>query len=318
MIDFVLGLVLAAMLVRGWFRGLVREVFDLVGLVIGVWIAFRLSAPVGEFLSDSFNLEPEIGRIGAGLVLFIGLGVVMSVAAHYLTRFMNLPGLSLVNRVGGAAVAVAWGILLVLILVTVVSAFPVPASWRDGLEDSNVVEMISGEDAMPRSVFETLAGDDVMGAVSAIRELFGEGRAVPVGDEALDIPAAASDDLLLDVAEAEGVVERINEHRVGLGLRAVAVIPAIVDLAEDHAVEQYQHGRLVRLEDCAATLGQRSYQVLRCENGVALAGTAAGGLAGILDTPEGEETLENPDLDRAGVAVVDGPTGRLLVVILAG
>ena len=30
MIDFVLGLALAAMLVRGWMRGMVREAFDLI------------------------------------------------------------------------------------------------------------------------------------------------------------------------------------------------------------------------------------------------------------------------------------------------
>jgi hypothetical protein len=28
--------------------------------------------------------------------------------------------------------------------------------------------------------------------------------------------------------------------------------------------------------------------------------------------------VETPDFDRAGAAVVDGPTGRLLVLILAG
>jgi len=317
-IDFILGLALAAMLVRGWIRGLVREVFDLIGLVLGIWIAFRLSVPVGAFLSEAFSLEPEVGRIGAGLVLFVGLGVLMSIAAHYLTRFMNLPGLSLVNRVGGAAVAIGWGVLLVLILLGVITVFPVPDSWRDELDESNVVEAIAGEEALPRRAFETLAGDDVMGAVSAIRNLFGTGRAVPVGDEVLEVPSAAQSELRLARGEAESVLESINEHRVGRGLRAVAAIPTMTDLAEDHAMAGYRDGRLVRLQDCVAALAARSYRALRCDNGVALAGTALGGLEGIMETDDGAAVLGNPDLDRAGVGVVDGPTGRLLVVILAG
>lgn len=318
MIDFVLGLALAAMLVRGWMRGLVREVFDLVGLVLGIFVAFRLSAPVGEFLADSFSLEPEVGRIGAGLLLFLVLGVLMSVAAHYLTRFMNLPGLSLVNRVGGAAVAIGWGVLLVLVILSVITVFPVPDSWREGLDDSNVVQAISGEEAVPRQAFQTLAGDDVMAAVAAIRDLFGTGRAVPVEDEVLEVPPARRSELFLAGDEADVVVERINEHRVGLGLRAVATIPVITTLAEDHAIERYRQGEISRIQDCAAILATRSYQALRCDNGVALAGTATGGLEGILGTTEGAALIENPDLDRAGVAVADGPTGRLLVVILAG
>jgi membrane protein required for colicin V production len=318
MIDFVLGLALAAMLVRGWMRGMVREAFDLIGLVLGIWIAFRLSVPFGEFLSSSFGLEPEVGRIGGGLVLFILLGVLMSVAAHYLTKFMNLPGLTLINRVGGAAVAVGWGLLLVLVLLSVLTAFPVPDSWRDDIEESNIAQAIAGDDAFPRQAFESLAGDDVMSAVSSIRRLFGAGRAVPVGDDVFEIPPAGSEDVALLAGEAAKVLEQVNEHRVGLGLRAVAAIPAIDDLAGEHAVARYRDGQIKRIANCSATLGSRGYQVIGCDNGVALAGTAAGGFEGILATSEGAAMIETADFDRAGIAVADGPTGRLVVIILAG
>ena len=55
MLDFVLGLFLAALLVRGWVRGLVRELLDLVGLVVGLWIAFKLSQPFGDFLANGLR-----------------------------------------------------------------------------------------------------------------------------------------------------------------------------------------------------------------------------------------------------------------------
>jgi membrane protein required for colicin V production len=318
MIDFLLGLVLAGMLVRGWSRGFVRESLDLVGLVVGIWIAFRLSAPFGQFLTDSFDMAPEVARIGGGIVLFIPVGAMLSVAAHYLSKMMNLPGLSMVNRVGGAAVAVAWGVLIVLILVSLVSVVPVPASWRDRLEESRVADLIAGEDAVPRRLFESVAGDNVMSAMAAIRGLFGSPRAVPVGDEVLAIPPAADDEVRQVRDEAQEVLEDVNEHRVGVGLRALTPVGEITELAEEHANGLYRVGILQRLQDCAATLADRGYQALRCDNGVALAATASAGLRGIEETPEGIAMLETPDFDRAGAAVVDGPTGRLLVLILAG
>lgn len=318
MIDFVLGLALAAMLVRGWARGFVRESLDLLGLVLGLWIAFRLSAPFGEFLTDSFDVGPEVARIGGGILLFVLFGVLLSVAAHYLSKVMNLPGLSMVNRVGGAAVAIGWGVVIVLIVVSLASVLPLPDSWRASMDDSKVVQLIAGDDAVPKGLFETVAGDNVMSAMSSIRDVFGTSRAVPVGSETFEFPAAEADEIRQVRDEAEVLLSYVNEHRVGLGMRAITAVGAITTLAEDHAAGLYRAGLLRRMGDCVANLADRSYQALRCGNAVALAGTARGGFDGILDTAEGRAMVEGSDFDRGGVAVVDGPTGRLVVVVLAG
>jgi membrane protein required for colicin V production len=317
MIDFILGLALAAMLVRGWMRGFVREALDLVGLVIGLWLAFRLSAPVGDFLTDSFGVSPEVGRVGGGIVLFVLFGALLSVAAHYLSKVMNLPGLSMVNRVGGAAVAIGWGVLIVLVVVSLIAVLPVPASWRDQLDESNVVSLIAGEDAIPRRAVEALAGDNVMAAIASLQRLFGASRVVPEGDEVLEIPPARADEIRQIRPEAEQVLAHLNEDRVGVGLRAVTAVDALTDLAEEHAGAAYTQGRLQRSQDCATSLAERSYQVGACDNAVALAGTALAGYTGIYESVGGRTTIETPAYDRAGVAVVDGPTGRLVVIILA-
>jgi uncharacterized membrane protein required for colicin V production len=100
-IDFVIGVYVAGLAVRGWIRGLIRELLDLVGLVVGAVVAFRLSGPVGDFLTDRFGVTSEWARIGAGVVLFTGVGVGLAVAARAVTRIMDLPGLNLLNRIGG-------------------------------------------------------------------------------------------------------------------------------------------------------------------------------------------------------------------------
>jgi membrane protein required for colicin V production len=317
MIDFVLGLALAGMLVRGWLRGLVREALDLVGLVVGLWLAFRLSAPFGDFLTDSFGVGPEAGRIGGGILLFVLFGALLSVAAHHLSKVMNLPGLSVVNRVGGAAIAVGWGVVIVLIFVSLIEVLPISADWRDDIEESNVVQLIAGEDALPRRLFQTLAGDNVMTAVASLRELFGSSRAAPRGDEVFTIPPAESDEIRQVRSEAERILELLNEDRVSVGSRAVRSVEALTRLAEIHAESLYTNGRLRRMQNCRARLAERSYQVLACDNGVALAGTAVGGYQGVYETSEGQAMIEEPGFDRVGIAVVEGPTGRLVVIVIA-
>ena len=317
MIDFVLGLALAAMLVRGWTRGFVRESLDLVGLILGLWLAFRLSAPLATFLSDSFGVGPEAARIGGGILLFVLFGVLLAVAAHYLSRMMDLPGLSTVNRVGGAAVAVGWGAVIVLVLVSLVAAMPIPAGWRAQLEEARVVQIIAGEDAVPRGLFESVAGDNVMSSIASLRQIFGAARAVPEGDQVMEVPQAQPDEVRQVRNEAEVVLERLNEDRLSAGLGAVRANEVLTALAEDHAVFLYTSGHVRRIQDCVARLAERSHPVLRCDNGVALAATAIAGYEGIHESTTSEAMIEAAPYDRAGVAVVEGPTGRMVVVLLA-
>lgn len=322
MLDFILGLFLAAMLVRGWVRGFVREVLDLVGLIAGLWIAFRLSGPFGQFLTDRFSVSPEVAGIGAGVALFLLFGVSMSIAAHYLSKVMNLPGLNLINRVGGAAVAVGWGIALVLVLINVARVFPLPDDWRDGMEDSVVVGAIAGEDALPQQAFERLAPDNVMSSLSSIQSLFGSARAVPEGDEILTIPPAQPDEIRQVRDEATEVLALINEFRTGEGLRALDSSAGITGVAEQRAVLMYTSGRVSRdnppgrnVGDDLASAGIRL--AVSGEN-IALASSARAAFDAMVESVTGLAHLTGLAYDRVGVAVVDGPTGRLVVIDFGG
>lgn len=318
MLDFILGLFLAAMLVRGWVRGFVRETMDLVGLIVGLWIAFKLSAPFGDFLTKSFGVTPEVARIGAGIALFVLFGVGLSIAAHFLTKVMSLPGLNMVNRLGGAAVAVAWGIIIVLVLVNLASVLPIPETWQDEIEESTVAQAVAGPDALPQKTFEALAGDNVLGALAAIQDIFGANRVVSEPGEQYEIPSVSPDEVRQVRGEADEVIAEINRHRTGLGLRALLESAGITEAAERRAVEMYTAGRIQLTADCFGSLSASGVRVAVCGESVALAGTALGALAGILDSPTGNAELSDPSYDRTGVSVLDGPTGRLVVVLLAG
>ena len=243
MIDFILGLFLAGLLVRGWRRGFVRESLDLVGLVAGLWIAIRLSGPLGEFFTDRFGATPEVATIGAGIVLFLLFGIAMAIAASYLSKAMSLPGLNLANRLGGAGVAALWGIALVLVVVNLSRVLPFGG---ERFEDSTVAQAIAGPDAVPQAVFESLGSNGILAPLASIQNLFGANRAVPEGDEVLSIPPAASDEVRQVRDEAAQVLERVNEYRAGRGLAPLGVSTSLAAVAESRGVEMYTAGSITR------------------------------------------------------------------------
>ena len=322
MIDFVLGLLLAGLLVRGWAHGFVREALDLVGLILGVWVAFRLSGPLGEFLTDRFGVAPEVATVGAGIVLFVLLGVAMGVAARYLSKVMNLPGLTTVNRAGGAVVALGWGVVIVLVLVNVAGVLPLSPGWGQAVEDSAVAQAIAGPDALPQQAFESIGSDQVLASLSAIQSVLGSSRAVPEGNEVIVIPGARSDEIRQVRDEAGEILVWINEHRAGQGLGALISSEVFTEVAEARAASMYTTGRLSRetppggsVVDDLAAAGVRP--ALAGEN-LALASSARAAFDGMLESPSGAGQFNVPGYDRAGVAIVDGPTGRLVVVVLGG
>ncbi len=317
MIDFILGLFLAGLLVRGWVRGFVREILDLVGLVAGIWVAFLLSAPLGEFLTDRFGVSPEVATIGAGIVLFILFGVGMSIAANYLSKLMRLPGLNLINRLGGAAVAALWGIAIVLVVANIARALPL--GWGDSFDESNVAAAIAGEDALPQQVFEGLGSQGILAPLASLHSIFGAARAVPEGDEALEIPPARPDEVRQVRDEATMVLEAVNRHRAELGLSALGSASGLVEIAERRGMEMYQAGRISRAHPVGGSVatdvtGAGLRLALVGEN-LALASSWRAAFAAMEDSPTAQTHLSLPAYDRTGVAVVDGPTGRLVVIV---
>ena len=303
MIDFILGLFLAGLLVRGWLRGFIREILDLVGLVAGLWIAFRLSSPLGEFLTDRFGVGPEVASIGAGIVLFLLFGIAMSIAAHYLSKVMNLPGLNLINRLGGAAVAAAWGIAIVLVVVNVARALPLPESLDRRFEDSTVAHAIAGSESLPQRIFERLGSDGVLSSLAAMQGLFGANRAVPEGNDVLTIPPAGSDEVRQSREEAVEVLGQVNEYRTGQGLAALGESGGLAEVAEARAVEMYTTGRISRDHpqggNVADDLAAAGIRLTVVGENLALASSSRAAVNGMLDSPTALAQLNIGGYDRA-------------------
>ena len=322
MLDFILGIGLASLAVRGWAKGLVRQILDLGAFIAGVWVAFRLSGPLGDLLSDRFGVGPEAARVGAGIALFLLLGLAAGVAASFLARVTSLPGLNLGNRVGGAAVAAALGIAILLGVVVLARALPLPEGIEDALDGSVVVESIAGQDSWPRRAFGFVTGDDLFYTLGRLRDAVGEARVVPEGDESVPIESAPRDELGIEEEQARFLLRRLNEDRQAEGARPLLWSEGLAVIAAVWGIEMYEVGELSRVSATGVTVEDRvagaGIRLVASGANLALAATTRSAHAGIVESETGKELSFSSRFDRAGVAVIDGPHGLLVVVILGG
>lgn len=315
MLDFILGIYLAGLAVRGWLRGFVRELMDLVGLVVGAAVAFRLSKPFGGFLSDRFGVSPEWGRIGAGIALFLLFGLSLTIVAHFLSKATRLPGLTMANRLLGAGVAAAWGAFLVLVAATILGVLPVPESVDEAVEGSVVASTLAAPDGVPRRLVDPLVGDRALDALAAIERLSGGRRIVPPEGQRIETEPVEEGAAEPDEDATAFVADRVNAHRLAADVEPLARSAALDHLATRRARTMYHGGYVERRlpREVLAATGQTNLRLQMAAEMVALASSERAAQEAIAEADD--TALTDARFDRFGVAALDGPLGVLVVEV---
>lgn len=108
-IDSILLLLVSLFGLRGYFKGLFRESFSLLGLVAGFMVAVRYDEPVAAFLSGYWKLPLIFLKAGGFVGLFLSIYLVLSLAGWLLHRSAKMLLLQNINRVGGVVVGAGKG-----------------------------------------------------------------------------------------------------------------------------------------------------------------------------------------------------------------
>ncbi len=322
MIDFLLGIAFAALLVRGWMRGFVKELMDVAGLIIGIIFAFRLSDPAGRFFGSWTGLSDGPARIAGGVAVFLLVGIAAAVGAHYLGRALDRPGLKLSNRLLGAGLAMAWGWALATLVLSVVVVMPFPSSMTDPLDNSTLVDTLTNPELPTQQAFHSLAGDRALESVLALQRLVGNREVVVGVGERIELEPQDVSDLKPNDEAALEVFALLNAARVAAGVDPLAWSDGLEDVGEGHATEMYVDGYFAHESSVTGDVGDRlqdhglRYR-LAGEN-LALAATPGLVHEGLMRSDGHRENIERPEFVRVGIAVVDGPLGLMVVQVFTG
>lgn len=144
-VDFAVIGIIVLSLILGLIRGLVKEVLSLVGFALAMWLSYRYSGPISiDFLKSLPG--GDTGRLAvAFLVIFVGTWLVTKILSSLLTKALASVGLSVFDRLLGAAFGAIRGILIVVVLSTLAALTSLPTSheWKDALTKPAVEAAVS-------------------------------------------------------------------------------------------------------------------------------------------------------------------------------
>lgn len=144
LVDPILLVILFLFGLRGYFKGLFREIFSLAGLVAGFVMAVRYDETVAAVAESYWKISPIVLKGAAFVAVFFVVYFLFSLIGWLLHHSEKLLFLNTINRIGGVAVGVGKGTAFAALIVFVIAStswIPLPA--RKQLQDSYLVPPLS-------------------------------------------------------------------------------------------------------------------------------------------------------------------------------
>lgn len=120
--DILIIVILGYSLVRGLFRGLVKELSSIIGVLGGFYAAYTYYPVVAGLLSRLIH-DLSYLNILSFLIIFCGVLIIVGVLGVIIKYLLNIAFLGWIDRIGGVIFGVLKGILIVSILFITLTAF---------------------------------------------------------------------------------------------------------------------------------------------------------------------------------------------------
>jgi len=131
LVDILIWLVLTGFVVKGFSKGLVRQICSLAGFLVGGWAAIKYHLYLAEASRHIIQLPHYLATILSFIFLFLIVGLLFFLLGHFLTVMFRIVMLGGVNRLGGVALGFLEGAFIVCISLYMLTSKPVPDKFKD-------------------------------------------------------------------------------------------------------------------------------------------------------------------------------------------
>ncbi|MFH1943906.1 MAG: CvpA family protein [bacterium] len=135
-IDITILVVVGFFGIKGLFRGLVIEIFTLVGLLVGYVVALREMGDLAGFLERVLHIPELIANALGFLLIFILITLLFRWIAGGLKRFLKWTFIGWLDRGSGLLFGLFKGTLITSLLLLLISLVPLPSSLKEEEDNS--------------------------------------------------------------------------------------------------------------------------------------------------------------------------------------
>ncbi len=120
--DVFIILIMGYSIIRGLFRGLVKEVSSIIGVLGGFYAAYSYYPMVAKLLSGVID-EQSYLNILSFLIIFCSILIIISILGVVIKYLLNVAFLGWVDRICGLGFGLIKGVLIVTVIFIILTTF---------------------------------------------------------------------------------------------------------------------------------------------------------------------------------------------------
>ncbi len=120
--DILVAIIIGFSLIRGIFRGLVKEISSIIGVMAGYYAAYSYYPFIAKFLSQWISVVAYSRLIGF-LIIFCGVFLIISILGVVIKYLLSISFLGWADRISGGIFGLTKGLLIACVLVIVFTTF---------------------------------------------------------------------------------------------------------------------------------------------------------------------------------------------------
>jgi len=136
--DTVILIVLGICVFVGAKNGVIRQIGGIVGLILGVYLAYRFSPSLAESVSGRINCPSNVSKVIAFTLIMTATLLAMSLLGRILESIFSAAAIGWINRLLGIILSLSIGILLIGVVLNMLKF--VDSNWFPILGDSEFSE----------------------------------------------------------------------------------------------------------------------------------------------------------------------------------
>ena len=121
-LDMVIIVIIAFCLIRGIFRGLIKEIASIVGVFTGFYAAYTYYGILAKLLSKWITNIPYL-NILSFLIIFSVIFIIISIIGVIIKYLLNIAFLGWLDRICGAGFGIIKGLLIVAVILIALTTF---------------------------------------------------------------------------------------------------------------------------------------------------------------------------------------------------
>jgi len=135
-VDVFIIVVVGFFTVKGLFRGLVKEVGGIVGLLVAFLIASTQIGKGSRFIQSAFKISPGVSHILGFIAIFIAVLVLVRLLEGFLLKLFKVTSMLWLDKLGGGVLGFLFGYLIIAVFIVLLMFVPFSDSLKREQNDS--------------------------------------------------------------------------------------------------------------------------------------------------------------------------------------